>query len=559
LELLQSTTRAYQRLLSKWVFQNPTSFPEKFAISRFQKKFERPIEGKEDQLKLQAWEDFISFDSQLPSRILHPSGEWYKARHLLHSWCRGDFRRSAVDFPQGSSFLPTKGLNSIESRLSRGTWSCTPENFDEFSRLVYNHKALKRAARRRYTKWYQKQQFSETRRNSERILWARFGSQSIENPGYEIFRWKLERITHFVRGSRFSTVPKNNEKRRPINIESFGNILVQRQQGNFLRSCLKRIGIDLDVLADQHKVAIPDPGLATIDLKNASDSNTVALSEFLLPRSLFESLNRSRSFMLLGGDGEYHVPKKMSSMGNGYTFELMTLILTAISRTLDPTATVFGDDIIIKKECAPRLIELLNEVGWVVNLDKSFLEGPFRESCGANWHDDHGYIKSYDFFYPETIADCANILNKCYALSEYPAFAELYQALLKLTPKALRGGPFHWSTIETFATRGDSEDIPVYFCSNAKGAPIPKREKERICEQYHLSDVTKITGFRYVPKKASRTLQNLSAAYHWGKYEMYLHSGRIADDLVTGNGRWVLTKLYLADGRVFDPRAFEDA
>jgi hypothetical protein len=263
--------------------------------------------------------------------------------------------------------------------------------------------------------------------------------------------------------------------------------------------------------------------------------------------------------MLLGGDGEYHVLKKMSSMGNGYTFELMTLILTAISRTLDPAATVFGDDIIIAKDCAPRLIELLQEVGWVVNLDKSFVEGPFRESCGANWHDDHGYIKSFDFLYPETIADCANILNKCAALSEYPAFAGLYQALFKLTPKALRGGPFHWATIETFATRGDSEDIPLYFCCDAKGSPIPTKEKASICEQYHLPDVTKITGFRYVPKKASRTLTGLSAAYHWGKYEMYLHSGRKADDLVTGDGRWVPTKLYLADGRVFDPRAFEDA
>lgn len=557
MDLLQSTIRAYQRLLSSWTFKSSSSFPEDFAIRRFQRKFERPITGKEDQLKLKAWEDFISFDCQLPSRILRPSGEWYKARHLIHMWCRGDFRRSAVDFPQGSSFLPTQGLNSIESRLSRGTWSCTPENFDEFSRLVYNHKALKRAARRRYTKWYQKQQFSETPRESDRLLWKRFGL--VKNPGYEIFKWKLERVTHFVRGSRFSTVFKNNEKRRPINIESFGNILVQRQQGNFLRSCLKSIGIDLDTLADQHRRAIRDPRKATIDLKNASDSNTVALSEFLLPKSLFESLNRSRSFMLLGGDGEYHVLKKMSSMGNGYTFELMTLILTAISRTLDPTATVFGDDIIINKECAPRLIELLKEVGWVVNLNKSFIEGDFRESCGANWHDEYGYIKSFDFIYPTTIADCANILNKCYALNEYPAFADLYQALYKLTPKALRGGPFTRATIETFATKGKSEDIPIYFSCNTKGSPIPKWKKKKICDKFHLSDVTKFTGFRYVPKKASKTLTNLSAKYHWGKYEMYIHSGRKADDLVTGDGRWVLTDLYLADGRVFDSSLFDDA
>lgn len=555
MDLLQSTIRAYQRLLSSWTFRSPSSFPEEFAIKRFQKKFERPINGKEKDLKLKAWEDFISFDSQLPSRILRPSSEWYKARLLIQMWCRDDFRRSTVEFPQGSSFLPTRGLNSIESRLSRGTWSCTPENFDEFSRLVYNHKALKRAARRRYTKWYQKRQISDSRKESERLLWRYFGS--LKDPGFEIFKWKLERITHFVRGSRFSTVFKNNEKRRPINIESLGNILVQRQQGNFLRSCLQHIGIDLDTLADRHKMLIRDPRKATIDLKNASDSNTIALSEFLLPKKLFEALHHSRSFLLLGGDHEYHVPKKMSSMGNGYTFELMTLILTAISRVLDPTATVFGDDIIIDQKCAPRLIELLEEVGWVVNRDKSFIEGPFRESCGANWHDEYGYIKSFDFVYPNSIADCANILNKCYALNEYPAFADLYQALHKLTPKALRGGPFTRATIETFADRGNSEDIPIYFSCNTEGLPIPKRKKVEICDKYHFSNVTKFTGFKYIPRKASKTVRTLSNDYHWGKYEMYLYSCRIVDDVITGDGRWVPIDLYLADNRVLNPQLLE--
>lgn len=538
-----STLCAYQKVLSKWVFETPNGFAEEFAQKRFHKKLEVPSNENRKALHANAWHDFISFDQTLPDIHL-PSGEWYKARALLHSWVRGDRTRCPVDFPKGSSVIPTRGFNSVEFRLAGGPWTCTPENLDEFSRLVYNHKALKRAFRRRYTNWFLKQRFSITFKESEKILWSTFRDR--KKPAWEIFQWKMSRIVSLVRGSRFSTVPKNNQKRRPINIEPFGNILVQRQIGNFLRKCLNDQGLNLDTLAEIHRERISDPSYATIDLKNASDSVSIRLVEFMFPKGLVRDFDRSRSPLLFGDDKEYHVLKKISSMGNGFTFELMTMILNALCRSLDPTASVFGDDIVIKKDCASRLIELLKEVGFEVNLDKSFLDGPFRESCGANYHDDYGYIKSFDFLYPQNIGECALILTKCYALREsYDSFRRLYDQLLRRTPHALLGGPLQVSGL----TSWQQPDLIVGFACDKDYLPkCDDRKARHIKETLQYKEVLQAYEYRWKPELRTKTLVSLNPKYHWAKYEMYLGAGRITKDVVSQAGRWVKVKVYFTDG-----------
>lgn len=537
-----STVRAYQTVLSKWVFEQPINFPEEFAQKRFLKKMEVPSDENKLLLHENAWNEFIEFDKTLPDIHL-PPGEWYRARALLHNWVRGDRTRSPVDFPKGSSVIPTRGFNSVEFRLSGGPWTCTPENSDEFNRLVYNHKALKRAFRRRYTNWFIKQRFSITFKEAERLLWLKF--KDFKNPGYEIYRWKMSRIVNLVRGSRFNTVPKNNQKRRPINIEPFGNILVQRQIGNHIRKCLKDQGLNLDTLADVHRKRISDPRYATIDLKNASDSVSTALVNFMFPKGLAKAIDVSRSPLLYGYDKEYHTLKKVSSMGNGFTFEVMTAILNALCKSLDPTSSVFGDDIVILKDCAPRLIELLQGVGFTVNLEKSFLTGPFRESCGANYHDDYGYIKSFDFLYPKNIGECALILTKCFALKEgYNSFTKMYDQLLRRTPKALLGGPLRVSGL----TSWQQPDLHVGFaCERAYLKPATSRKAKLISETLQYKEVLQAVEFRWIPELRTKTLVAMKPRYHWAKYEMYLHSGMITKDVVTSVGRWVKVKVYYTD------------
>jgi len=74
-------------------------------------------------------------------------------------------------------------------------------------------------------------------------------------------------------------------------------------------------------------------------------------------------------------------------MGNGFTFPLETLIFWALTRAVcGSTATVsaYGDDIICPSDRAEDVIAVLTEVGFSVNLEKSFWNGPFRESCGSD-------------------------------------------------------------------------------------------------------------------------------------------------------------------------------
>jgi hypothetical protein len=537
----QSTIRAFQGVLTKFQFPEAVNFPEDFAIKRYLKKMEAPDSSKVDLLSEQCFEKWLINDESLPNVVL-PMSHWYKARDLIFKWVSSYLPKSAsIDFPKGSEFVPTLGQNSIEARLVASKWTCTHDNFPAFARLCYEHKALRRAVRRRFDRWFRRSDFDLDLRRANMMLYNHFCD--CTDIGFQIFSWKLERVTLFVHGSRFSTVPKNNEKRRPINIEPFGNILVQRRIGNKIRTLLKGVGLDLDETAEIHREAISKE-VATIDLSDASDSISTSLVQFLLPTRLFEEIMASRSQMTLGLDGSYHIPRKISSMGNGFTFELMTMILFALGRTFDPRASVFGDDIIISREAAEPMIECMTSVGLKVNKSKTFIYSKFRESCGSNYHDDFGYIKSFDFLYPENIHDCIVIYNKAKALSvEYNAFSQLEQVLLGFIPRAWRGGPFCNEGIQTnWSIEGDDE-LSGYFMTDCKSNPrdLKMRKIEAtIAEryQYHERDVHSFVGFKLIPSLRSQTVKHLSARRHWGKYEMYLFSGRRAKDVLSGCGQW---------------------
>jgi hypothetical protein len=131
--------------------------------------------------------------------------------------------------------------------------------------------------------------------------------------------------------------------------------------------------------------------LATIDLSQASDSVSTELVRWLLPSDWFSFLDdlRCKTGVV---DGEPILYEKFSSMGNGFTFALETLIFWALGKSVASlvdgasVVSVYGDDIIVDDRCAPLLVEVLQFGGMVVNTTKSFLLGPFRESCGADWH-----------------------------------------------------------------------------------------------------------------------------------------------------------------------------
>lgn len=532
----QSLIQAFQQVLAKWTFKSPSSFPEEFAQRRFLKKFEVPGTSDKDLTQL-CWDRFLSNDVHLPTNLVRPSGHWYKARHKIHQWLASFNLSDDIGFPNGGSQMPTRARNSIASYLKKNEWTCTADNFEQFCSLVYSHAALKRAFRKRYQKWFAETFIGFETGECDKYLYERFDTP------FQIFRWKLERVVKIVHGSRFATVPKNNDNERPINIEPFGNLLVQKRIGDGIREVLKGQNLDLDNTALLHRALIRDSKYATIDLKDASDSVSVALCQFLLPHWFFSSLMNSRSYMLLGHDGDYHTLRKISSMGNGFTFELMTMILYALCQCLDADSSVFGDDIIINKTAATHVIELLEEVGFKVNLQKSFIDGPFRESCGANYHDDFGYIKSYDFYWPENIHDCIVVFNKVADLSEiYPSFERLRSSLITHIPSVLRGGSTQLRVERDFSGNTDEILSDCFRCGDlsVKGLRLLEGRYSYIVRRnLHISGQIRFHyGYEWVPRLAQPCRNKLRNS-NWDLYLMYLFSTRVSKDIITGEGVWV--------------------
>lgn len=206
-----------------------------------------------------------------------------------------------------------------------------------------------------------------------------------------------------VRGNRFTTVPKDAFKRRGICIEPSLNVYYQLGVGNYIRRKLKKVFcIDLKYDQQRHREMAcwgsSHGGLATIDLTSASDLICLELVRALLPPLWFELLLSLRSpFTLIGG--KWHRLEKFSSMGNGFTFELETLIFAAICRVVsrrhgfnpDELTSIdmlgqYGDDCIVPIELSDDVLAVFSWCGFQTNLKKTFTSGPFRESCGGDFH-----------------------------------------------------------------------------------------------------------------------------------------------------------------------------
>jgi hypothetical protein len=109
----------------------------------------------------------------------------------------------------------------------------------------------------------------------------------------------------------------------------------------------------------------------------------------LLPPEWFEVLDALRS-RRTWFEGAWHHNQKFSSMGNGFTFELETLIFYAISKeACGGSATgdiwVYGDDIIVPTPFFKDVVSALRYFGFTPNPRKSFGSGYFRESCGGDF------------------------------------------------------------------------------------------------------------------------------------------------------------------------------
>lgn len=205
-----------------------------------------------------------------------------------------------------------------------------------------------------------------------------------------------------VNGSKLTTVPKNQETERTIAIEPSGNMCLQLAAGTYLENALRTIGLDIRTQQPLNqqlaRCGSIDGSFATIDLKSASNLISIDLVRCLMPSKWFDLLMSLRSSEIKLPNGEWLELHMMSTMGNGFTFPLMTLLITALiygyrcTLPKKPTlfvdwrsTAVFGDDIIVPTDEYLLAVNTLQKAGFIVNTDKSYCDGPFRESCGGDY------------------------------------------------------------------------------------------------------------------------------------------------------------------------------
>ena len=147
-----------------------------------------------------------------------------------------------------------------------------------------------------------------------------------------------------------------------------------------------------------------DGSLATLDLKEASDrvSNQLVGAMLYSFPTLNEAVQVTRS-LRAQVNGQVVTLSKFASMGSALTFPIEALVFTTLVflgiekvlrrpltqrdvKNLYGSVRVYGDDIVIPVEYVDSVIDTLHHFGAVVNTNKSFWIGKFRESCGEEYY-----------------------------------------------------------------------------------------------------------------------------------------------------------------------------
>jgi len=218
--------------------------------------------------------------------------------------------------------------------------------------------------------------------------------------GDDVIRFIDDTMVHEQNYDRISFVAKNATTDRTIGLQTGVTGMLQLSAGKEMKTSLLNSGINLYDQSINQMLALQGSlhnHVATMDLKNASQTIAKNAVKLVVPIEWYMFLVslRAESGLLhqpkFGYDGELIRYESFSSMGNGYTFELESGIFCAIVRAVvglgskkHHLISIYGDDIICPSEDAEAVRRALEWFGFQINEDKTFVDGPFRESCGVD-------------------------------------------------------------------------------------------------------------------------------------------------------------------------------
>lgn len=323
------------------------------------------------------------------------------------------------------------------------------------------------------TTWYSKL-WESNHSYTEPYVLALFRAALVESDTWSdaYMHWSRRFKPQLVPGNSLFTVPKNSEVSRTCCTEPLLNMMFQKAIGSFMEERLNRWGINLSKQPDLNRrlcrIGSVDGSFGTIDLSSASDSIALTLCEWIIPPQVFKWLRLFRSPTTRLPDGSEAKLNMVSTMGNGFTFPLETIIFASVVRAVylakgisprlgtdSDNYAVFGDDLVVRKDCFHTVERMLKRFGFSVNEGKSFNFGSFRESCGFDYFDGINirpvYIETLET--PQDVYSAFNRLSRWQAEHRIPLVRTL-----KLLLKWARFRPIPFSEADDSGFK-----VPVQF------------------------------------------------------------------------------------------------
>lgn len=177
-----------------------------------------------------------------------------------------------------------------------------------------------------------------------------------------------------------------------------------------------------DLMQDLAKSGSITGLLSTIDLEAASDTVSNNLVKRLFPKKWYTALSAARS-------KEFQLTETLTirsnifaPMGASVCFPVETLVFWALATSAcldDEYVYAYGDDLIVPTQSYNRIVYILEWCGFKVNENKSFSDGPFRESCGGDFlfGESVNYVKyRKNGLTPEDKESQIQFVNNCIAM-----------------------------------------------------------------------------------------------------------------------------------------------
>lgn len=167
--------------------------------------------------------------------------------------------------------------------------------------------------------------------------------------------------------------------------------------GKVIEDRLRKYGYDIRHLQPVHgelaRIGSITGSLVTADQSMASDNITAQLVDAICPRQWAQALHFGR-IERMSLYGHTIVSPTFATMGIGFTFPLQTLVFLCLLLAIrdhceldeQTVISVFGDDLIYDERMHHVVCDVFPLLGLVLNIDKTFATGNFRESCGQDYY-----------------------------------------------------------------------------------------------------------------------------------------------------------------------------